>query len=129
MSYIDPSGLCPGCLVAAFPYIVEGIAFVGSAAITSQFINDFINVFVKPPDNAYDTSGPKAPGRPSNEDGFECPKTGDNWVQNPNGDGWGWEAKDGSVWVPTGKGGTAHGGPHWDVQFPKGGYKNVRTKR
>ncbi|WP_281032443.1 polymorphic toxin type 37 domain-containing protein [Nocardia pneumoniae] len=32
---------------------------------------------------------------------------------------------DGRVWVPTGQGSTAHGGPHWDVQEKKGGYPNV----
>ncbi|WP_330220957.1 polymorphic toxin type 37 domain-containing protein, partial [Mycobacteroides abscessus] len=33
---------------------------------------------------------------------------------------------DGNVWVPTGKGGLAHGGPHWDVQDPKTGkHENV----
>jgi hypothetical protein len=30
----------------------------------------------------------------------------------------------GNVWVPTGQGGLAHGGPHWDVQDPNGGYEN-----
>jgi hypothetical protein len=29
------------------------------------------------------------------------------------------------VWVPTGDGPAAHGGPHWDVQTPGGGYVNV----
>ncbi|RZI62654.1 MAG: hypothetical protein EOP37_01485 [Rubrivivax sp.] len=27
--------------------------------------------------------------------------------------------------MPTGQGDLAHGGPHWDVQLPGGGYVNV----
>jgi hypothetical protein len=33
--------------------------------------------------------------------------------------------EDGNVWVPTGEGGAAHGGPHWDVETPGGGYQNI----
>ncbi|MFI2283366.1 polymorphic toxin type 37 domain-containing protein [Nocardia beijingensis] len=29
------------------------------------------------------------------------------------------------VWVPTGRGSTAHGGPHGNVREQKGGYTNV----
>lgn len=36
------------------------------------------------------------------------------------------ESKDRKVWVPSGPGSSAHGGPHWDVQDPKtGGRGNV----
>ena len=78
-----------------------------------------------PPPDAYDPYGPKAPGKPSADEGFKEPKGGDRWVPNPNGRGYGWEDKRGNVWVPTGQGGDAHGGPHWDVQDPLGGYENV----
>jgi YD repeat-containing protein len=50
-------------------------------------------------------------------------------VRTPNGKGWGWEDSKGDVWCPTGQGGSAHGGPHWDVQTPGGGHRNVRPKR
>ncbi|WP_414833990.1 polymorphic toxin type 37 domain-containing protein [Afifella sp. YEN Y35] len=67
-----------------------------------------------------------APGKPTEEDGFKPPK---NWngqkVKSPNGRGYGWPDKSGNVWVPTGPGPAAHGGPHWDVQRPGGGYINV----
>ncbi|WP_368737416.1 polymorphic toxin type 37 domain-containing protein [Parazoarcus communis] len=86
-------------------------------------------IFNKPPENAYDPNGPKAPGKPGADEGFVDPKGGDNWVPNPNGKGWGWEDSKGDVWCPTGQGGSAHGGPHWDVQTPGGGYRNVRPKR
>lgn len=87
-------------------------------------------LFAKPPENAYDPNGPKAPGRPTEADGFQSPKGGDNWVPNPNprpgSSGYGWQDSKGDVWCPTGQGGNAHGGPHWDVQTPGGGYRNVR---
>ncbi len=86
-------------------------------------------LFSKPPSDAYDPQGPKAPGKPRYEDGFCDPKEGESWVRNPNGRGYGWEDGRGDVWVPTGKGGRAHGGPHWDVQTPGKGYRNVRPKQ
>ncbi|MGF6887097.1 hypothetical protein ABIA39_004231 [Nocardia sp. GAS34] len=79
----------------------------------------------KPPANAYDPSGAKAPGRPGEAEGFNPPKGGDRWVPASNGRGMGWEDADGNVWVPTGPGALAHGGPHWDVQQKSGGYTNV----
>ncbi|GAB3339296.1 RHS repeat-associated core domain-containing protein [Marilutibacter aestuarii] len=72
------------------------------------------------------SDGAQAPGMPGTDDGYECPK---NWdgkkVKSPNGRGYGWPDKKGNVWVPTGPGSGAHGGPHWDVQRPGGGYINV----
>jgi len=88
-----------------------------------------------PPDNAYDPSGPKAPGRPTAADGFEPPKGGDQWVKNPNGRGYGWLGSDGRVWVPTGpedqSKGESHGGPHWDVQTGgrRPSYENIKPVR
>ena len=49
-------------------------------------------------------------------------------VRSPNGRGYGWPDNKGNVWVPTGPevpGNDPHGGPHWDVQGPKGRYKNI----
>ncbi len=38
----------------------------------------------------------------------------------------GYPDKDGNVWVPTGPGGDAHGGSHWDVHYRKSKrYDNV----
>jgi RHS repeat-associated protein len=79
-----------------------------------------------PPANAWDPDGPKAPGYP-NHPAFTPPKAGQpTWGQSPNGAQNGWLSGDGSVWVPTGPEGSpnAHGGPHWDQQFPGGGYEN-----
>ena len=84
-----------------------------------------VAVSTKPPANAYDPNGAKAPGRPGDAEGFTPPKGGDRWVPAPNGRGYGWEDADGNVWVPTGPGSLAHGGPHWDKQEKSGGYTNV----
>jgi RHS repeat-associated protein len=87
----------------------------------------------KPPENAYDPNGPKAPGKPTAGDGFKDPKNGENWVPNPNpgkgGGSHGWQDAKGYVWVPTGQGGRSHGGSRWDVQSPGGGYRNVRPNK
>ena len=73
-------------------------------------------------------AGAQAPGMPTEKDGYIPPK---NWdgkkVKNPHGSGFGWPDKDGWIWVPTGSGPLAHGGPHWDVQHPtiRSRYRNV----
>lgn len=78
------------------------------------------------PADAHDPKGAKAPGKPGSSEGFKDPKTGPRWGKAPNGQ-WGWVDNKGNVWVPTGPEGSpdAHGGPHWDVQKPGGGYINV----
>lgn len=66
----------------------------------------------------------QAPGKPTENDGYIPPKRWDGKkVKNPNGSGYGWPDHKGNVWVPTGP--KAHGGPHWDVQFPDGEYDNI----
>lgn len=77
------------------------------------------------PKDAYDPTGAKAPGLPGEAEGYCAPKGGERWVPSPKGKGHGWADKSGNVWVPSGLGGTAHGGAHWDVQLKKGGYRNV----
>ncbi|MEM6413085.1 MAG: polymorphic toxin type 37 domain-containing protein [Pseudomonadota bacterium] len=50
-------------------------------------------------------------------------------MRSPNGHDKGHLDANGNVWVPKGPKppgpGKAHGGPHWDVQRPGGGYTNV----
>ena len=128
LSYTDPTGL----IVFIPPAVVWGVPIVAGAwwAATHPISGP---TYAKPPDNAYDPNGPKAPGQPGPENGYFPPKGGPNWVPNPNpgsgGSGYGWEDKKGDVWCPTGPGGRSHGGPHWDVQTPGGGYRNERPKR
>ncbi len=46
--------------------------------------------------------------------------------KHPKTGQYGWPDKKGKIWVPTGPGSTAHGGPHWDVVDPNGhDYDNV----
>ncbi|WP_284269194.1 RHS repeat-associated core domain-containing protein [Bradyrhizobium iriomotense] len=128
----DPQGLTGGTIAigveigsGAGPVgaIVGGIvgAALGAAAIYAA----------RPaPENANDPNGPKAPGKPGEAEGFSDPKDGETWVPNPNpgqgGSKYGWQDNKGRVWCPTGPARRAHGGPHWDVQLPGGGYVNVR---
>jgi hypothetical protein len=68
----------------------------------------------------------KAPGQPQATDGWAPPKDWDGkTVQSPNGKEKGYPDREGNVWVPTGEGAIAHGGPHWDVQKEGGGYVNA----
>jgi|HubBroStandDraft_1064217.scaffolds.fasta_scaffold77121_1 hypothetical protein len=71
------------------------------------------------PHDASDPNGAKAPGKPGEREGFKDPKTGPKWGKAPNGKS-GWVDAQGNVWVPTGQGALAHGGPHWDVQNADG---------
>lgn len=75
-------------------------------------------------EDIYYTDDAQAPGMPTENDGFYPPKKWDGKkVKNPNGPGYGWPDKKGSVWIPTGPNG--HGCPHWDVEHPDGSYDNV----
>jgi RHS repeat-associated protein len=71
-----------------------------------------------------------APGRPTpqNTGGYFEPGKGSGHYQAyPDFGGQkGWIDKHGNLWVPTGEGNLAHGGPHYDVQKKGGkGYGNV----
>jgi len=99
VSLIDPTGE-----VALAPLIVWGvpIAVAGAWAATNPGARealsrgwDALTTWAKPPENANDPNGPKAPGKPTEADGFKDPKGGENWVPNPNpgkgGSSWGWQ--------------------------------------
>ena len=62
----------------------------------------------KPPEDAKDPNGAKAPGKPGEAEGFKDPKDGEKWGKAPNGK-YGWVDDKGRVWVPTGQGTAAHG--------------------
>ena len=63
--------------------------------------------------------------KPEEKDGYIAPKGGP--VKGKTKDGKiGWKDKNGNIWVPAPTGSSqGHGGGHWDVQSPKGGYLNV----
>lgn len=68
----------------------------------------------------------QAPGVPTVQDGFVPPKRWDGKKhRHPINGKVGYPDKKGNIWVPTGPGPLAHGGPHWDVQTPDGRAKNV----
>lgn len=105
-----------------------GLVGFGAGLWLGDKLGDLI--YAKPPENALDPDGPKAPGLPTEDDGYVPPKGGPDWVPNPNpgrgSSNHGWRDKKGDVWCPTGpRPGRAHGGPGWDVQTPGGGYRNV----
>ncbi|MBC7706264.1 MAG: hypothetical protein H7274_20225, partial [Rhodoferax sp.] len=146
LAFIDPHGLNPAAgwvLGMEFGTVI----FPGVGTVVGGLIGAGVGAWIgwnalgpmlaKPPENAYDPNGPKAPGKPTEADGFKDPKGGENWVPNPNpgggGSSWGWQDKKGNVWCPTGpedkSRGISHGGPHWDVQSPGGGSRNVRPQR
>jgi hypothetical protein len=108
----------PGVVIGV---VAGGLVLVGGIILADRFFN-------KPPKDAADPEGAKAPGRPGPAEGFCPPKEGQpEWGRGPNGEDRGWIDADGNVWVPTGPdlpGNAAHGGPHWDVQT-KGGYYPV----
>ncbi|UXY16942.1 polymorphic toxin type 37 domain-containing protein [Chitiniphilus purpureus] len=133
--YADPNGLNPvvgvsigGGLAGPPGAIVGGIIGLG----VGLWLGDKLTgpKAATPPENARDPNAPKAPGKPGPQEGFEDPKGGEDWVPNPNPGGGAsshcWKDSKGNIWCPTGKGGRAHGGPHWYVQKPGGGYVNVR---
>lgn len=125
LNWIDETGRNP--IAAAQRGYAIGQAIGGALYPYVQLpLADAIDgVFNKPPEDAHDPAGAKAPGKPGAAEGFKDPKGGENWVPNPNGKGNGWQDEKGNVWCPTGWGKRAHGGPHWDVQNPNGGYINV----
>ena len=66
----------------------------------------------------------KAPGKPGINDGYVPPKKGNGRkVKHEDSGQYGWLDDQGRIWIPTGPKG--HGGPHWDRQYPNGGYDNV----
>ena len=118
--------------VPGFPIIVPPVAIPGSPEnqgwvdMVTDLINTFPSIQIQcvgarclPVPAHNESEDAQAPGCPTQEDGF-IPKK--NWdgdkVKNPNGPGYGFPDEKGRVWVPTGPGSSAHGGPHWDVQIP-----------
>ena len=74
-------------------------------------LKDFL--FAKPPKDAKDKEGAKAPGKPGEGEEFSDPKKGEEWGSTDDGNSWGWKDKKGRIWCPTGPvgpGSGAHGG-------------------
>lgn len=137
LTWVDPFGLNAGTAQAGFwggmavcgPYCgaVGGVVGFGLGIWGVSEVTDYFN------EQSDTEPSADAPGCPTEADGYKPPK---KWngrkVKNPNGKGSGWPAKNGGVWIPTGPAGSlpgttgsAHGGPHWDVQYPDGTHDNV----
>ncbi len=68
----------------------------------------------------------QAPGKSTKVDGFiPAKKWSGKKVKHPKTGQYGYPNKKGNVWVPTGPGPLAHGGPHWDVVDKAGNGKNI----
>lgn len=131
----EQTAAIPLVMAACFADPPCAAAVIAGGGVLTKMIIDRFNLQPmlqsKPPANASDPSGPKAPGYPKHP-AFTPPKAGQpTWGRSPNGPQSGYISGDGSVWVPTGPEGSpnAHGGPHWDQQFPGGGYENRRPKK
>ena len=59
---------------------------------------------------------------PPDHPDYKPPKKGNQKVKNPNGEGRGWRAKDGGVWVWTPN---MHGGDGWTIQYPGGDHSHA----
>ena len=124
LNYVDPTGefafVIPIIVTAPeWGPIAGGAAISGLAALGAW---ELWEACIKSAES-------DVPGVPTEDDGYVPPKkppgSKDGKVPNPNGSGRGYPDKKGDVWVPTGPGQDAHGGPHWDVQSPGGGHRNV----
>ena len=105
-------------------YSVAAIIGVTAIKVVSIGIANSKNDDVKKEDN--NDKPVVLPGQqPTEKEGYVPPKGGPTKGKTKDGQ-LGWKDKNGNIWIPqpTGSNG-AHGGGHWDVQSPKGGYINV----
>ena len=110
--YSDPTGLCAKAWAAGYQGPCPGQGKPGCMDNWSQFQDT--PAIIAPVKPSIDSNVP--PDHPE----YKPPKKGgDKKVKNPNGEGNGWPAKDGGVWVPTPG---MHGGDGWTVQYPDGSH-------
>ncbi len=126
----EPTAIGEVILIGGF-VIIGGAVFIENVVLDNPFADSVFDaeeeeaVDGKLSDRPLDDDGnpvvdPKEV--PREEDGYVPPKKGPKWDKEKRG----WVDKNGNVWKPqpTGSAG-AHGGGHWDVQSPGGGYTNV----
>ena len=118
------SGMIVGSIIGA---VVKAVCDSQTPTYkTPTFDVDYFNNHFRNSVNLKDqqSEGAQAPGKPTEKEGYEPPKKWDGEKKrHPKNGKIGWPDSRGNIWVPSGPNG--HGGPHWDVQFPKGGYENV----
>ncbi|KAK6512205.1 hypothetical protein TWF481_001096 [Arthrobotrys musiformis] len=114
------------------------IGLSGAAGLVGAIINELrdddsppsSNSGESPPTENTDRGDAKAPGKPTEKDGFDPDKRGGEFVKAPDGQKKGWRDKRGDIWIPTGQGSgdgrsRPHGGEHWDVISKNGDHRNV----
>ena len=111
-----------GCAILGTLVVVE--TFVLAKQI-SDLVQEETDTTPVPTEHPTDENGNPIvkPGeQPTADDGYVPPKRGPRWNKEKKG----WEDNSGNVWVPAPTGSKlGHGGGHWDVQSPGGGYTNV----
>jgi len=140
--YVDPTGMANEGPVEAIALIFGSIAFVAilseivpyeQAANILSYIGsldlsvdglldmyDLILSYIADGNLNYLITG--VGSAPPDHPDFTPPKKGNRKVKNPNGFGYGWEAKDGGVWVWTPG---MDGGEGWTIQYPNGNHKHA----
>ena len=106
VNYTDSDGMCARAWAAGYSGPCPGQGMPGCMDNYAQFRNN----------NSLITSTTPKKDIPDHPD-FKPPKRGNKKVRNPNGEGKGWLAKDGGVWVWTPN---MHGGDGWTIQYPGG---------
>ena len=120
--------------------IVDILCFIVIAVLVIEFVEIGINKLednnsISSPDDAKTNDEPELdergypvvkPGQtPTDKDGYIAPKDGPVMGKSKDGRK-GWKDKYGNIWIPAPThSGSDHGGGHWDVQSPGGGYMNV----
>ena len=122
--------LVAGCAIIGTAWLAETVVnAIEDAVEAKDDANDPPKSITEPDDTTeLDDNGKPfvKPGQqPTEKEGYIAPKGGA--VKGKTNDGKvGWKDKNGNIWVPAPTGTPqGHGGGHWDVQGPKGGYVNV----
>ena len=132
--YVDPSGMSSDSILgeglvtifaamALIVYVTENYSFdiaenifnlLASMNLSTDGFISMVDLIIS---EGYDKFLLNEKSTPPDHPNFTPPKKGNRWVKNPNGNGYGWQANDGGVWVWTPN---MHGGKGWTVQYPNG---------
>ena len=155
INYYDPNGedafallwgwiTGAGSVAAAEPTLIGeiivglGVVVIGTAVVGEKIVDGikYIGTLLEEEDDApHSITEPETdkngnpvvkPGQqPTEKEGYVAPKGGPVKAKTKDGKV-GWKDKNGNIWVPAPTDSPqGHGGGHWDVQSPGGGYSNV----
>jgi hypothetical protein len=120
--FVTQNNILAHNMVVVLPLIVETPVIVDAAISVGCVLGSYIlSKWLSADTNIKE----KAPGKPTENDGYKPPKNWDGQKKpHPKTGQYGYLDNVGNVWVPTGEKG--YGGPHWDVVDKKGeSYDNV----